>query len=269
MVSEEKRQRGSRRVRVMPTLLIDRDGRLIKTVKFGKRTYIGDPINAVKIFNRKEVDELILFDIDASVDRREPNYALIEDIVSEAFMPVGYGGGIHTLDHIVKLYACGLEKVVLTSALKDGTALIEEAARRFGSQAIVACLPVKKPLLRSHGVFVRSGRQALDDGPVALAEKVVTAGAGEIILYAIDRDGTYQGLDIDLIRHVSDAVDIPVVACGGASDIEDMRRAIVEGGASAVAAGSLFVYSAPGKGVLISYPSQERLTAELFSLLRN
>lgn len=256
-----------RRVRVIPTLLIDGKGRLVKTVRFGKRTYIGDPINAVKIFNNKEVDELVLFDIDASKERREPDYPLIEDIVSEAFMPVAYGGGIMSLEQIERLYHCGIEKVVLSSVLDSESGLIRQAAARYGAQAIVVCLPVKRSMLGAYSVRVVSGGRALKGSPESIAQDVVSAGAGEIIVYSIDRDGAYSGYDLGLLRQITAAVDVPVVACGGARGLDDFRLAILEAGCSALAAGSLFVYRSDTRGVLISYPHQADLQRDVFEKL--
>jgi imidazole glycerol-phosphate synthase subunit HisF len=256
-----------RRIRVIPTLLIDRDGRLVKSVKFGRRTYIGDPINAVRIFNEKEVDELVLLDIDASREGREPAYATIEDIVSEAFMPVAYGGGVRTADEIGRLLRLGVEKVILSTAAFDRPALIGEAAERYGVQAVAVCLPVKKGLFGGSRVRVLSGRKDVALTPPAAARLVVEAGAGELIVYSIDRDGTFEGFDLEMIRQVADAVDVPVVACGGASSIEDMRRAVTDGHCQAVAAGSLFVYQGKTRGVLITYPEPERLERELYATL--
>jgi imidazole glycerol-phosphate synthase subunit HisF len=261
-----------RRVRVIPTLLIDGRGRLVKTVKFGKRTYIGDPINAVKIFNAKEVDELVLLDIDATRESRSPNYALIEDIVSEAFMPVGYGGGIRTMEQVRQLYQCGIEKVVVSSCLaaaatEAGGTLIQQASTRFGAQAVVACLPVKKSLFGGYSVRVASGSTALPGSPEDVARRAVADGAGELIIYSMDRDGTFGGYDIELLRRVSAAVAVPVVACGGAREVDDFRAAIIEGGCSAVAAGSIFVYQSQGRGVLISYPSPAELATKVFERL--
>ena len=254
-----------RRVRVIPTLLLDGRGRLVKTVKFGKRTYIGDPINAVKIFNTKEVDELLLLDIDASRERRPPNYALIEDVVGEAFMPVGYGGGIHTMEHVERLYACGIEKVILSSCLADGMALVADLARRYGAQAVVGCLQIQRSLFGGYDTRVVSASRSLGRGtPEQVAREVVASGAGELIVYSVDRDGTYRGYDLPLLKRIASAVDVPVVACGGARGIDDFCAAIIESKCSAVAAGSLFVYHSQARGVLISYPSQRELTENLF-----
>lgn len=256
-----------RRVRVIPTLLIDSAGRLVKTVKFGKRTYIGDPINAVKIFNTKEVDELILFDIDASREKRAPNYALIADIAGEAFMPVGYGGGISTIGHIGELYKCGIEKVVLSSCLADGTALVSQAAQRYGAQAAVFCLQVKKPLFGGAKVYTHSGTASTGLTPADAARNAVAAGAGEIIVYSVDRDGTFSGYDIELLKSIASVIDVPVVACGGARHLADFAAAIEEAHCSAVAAGSMFVYQSERRGVLISYPTPAALAASVFSRL--
>lgn len=256
-----------RRVRIIPTLLIDGRGRLVKTERFGKRTYIGDPINAVKIFNTKEVDELILLDIDATAEGRAPDYAVIEDIVGEAFMPVGYGGGIAAMEHIERLYKCGIEKVVLSSVLAQGTTLITEAAGRYGAQAVVVCLPVKKTLFGGQKVVTHRGARALGMTPAAAARKAVEAGAGELIVYSIDRDGTFSGYDNTLLKEVAAAVDVPVVACGGARHLGDFVAAVREGHASAVAAGSMFVYQSERRGVLISYPSQAALLDGVFRKL--
>jgi cyclase len=253
----------TRRIRVIPTLLIDGRGRLVKTVKFDKRTYIGDPINAVRIFNGKEVDELLLLDIDATQESRAPNYDAIEEIVSEAFMPVGYGGGIRTMDEVARLFQCGIEKVVISSAAGD-LGLIAEASQRFGAQSVAVCMQVKRGLMGGYSVRFNSGATGSGDRPEDFARKVVEAGAGELIVYAIDRDGAYKGYDLPLLQAVASAVNVPVVACGGARNIDDFRTAVTEAGCSAVAAGSLFVYRSAGQGVLISYPSQAELTRDLF-----
>ena len=263
---DERRPR-IRRARIIPTLLIDGRGRLVKTVKFGNRTYIGDPINAVRIFNTKEVDEIVLIDIDATRERRAPNYAALEDIAGEAFMPLGYGGGIRTLDDVARLYQCGIEKVILSSALHDGPALIEGVAARYGAQAAVVCLPVKKKLLGGYRVVLGGGVSALGETPQACAAAAAAAGAGEIIVYAMDRDGTFSGYDLDLLSRVARSVAVPVVACGGARNLDDLRGALLEGGCSAAAAGSMFVYQSQQRGVLISYPPQRELVEKVYKKL--
>lgn len=256
-----------RRVRVIPTLLIDRDGRLVKTVKFGKRTYLGDPINAVRIFNTKEVDELVLIDIDASADGREPSYARIAEIASEAFMPVAYGGGLTTEEQIARIIDCGVEKAILSSVLAHGTGLLSTAAMRWGSQSVTVCLPISRNWRGRHHVRLFQGRKSLTDDLEKVVGEVTNAGAGEIIVYSIDRDGTWEGYDIDLCARVALSTSLPVVACGGAGQITHFRDALVAAGCAAVAAGSLFVYQGKGRGVLITYPSQDRLRSELYAHL--
>lgn len=256
-----------RQIRVIPTLLIDGRGRLVKSVKFGKRTYIGDPINAVRIFNTKEVDELILIDIDASAERRGPAYNLIADIASEAFMPVAYGGGLTTEDQIADIIDSGVEKAIISSALALGTGLVERAAQRWGSQAVTVCLPVGRNWYGREQVRLIRGKQPLKDSVVGCARRVTEAGAGEILVYSIDRDGTWGGYDCDLLARVTAATSVPVVACGGAGQLAHFRNAVLHAGCAAVAAGSMFIYQSEGQGVLINYPSQERLGEELFSQL--
>ena len=250
------------RPRVIPTLLIDADGRLVKTVKFSKRDYIGDPINAVKIFNNKEVDELVLLDIDASRKGYEPKYEQIADIVSEAFMPVAYGGGLRTMAQIERVYQAGIEKVILSSSLLDGYDLIRAASARWGAQAVTVCLPVGAKLWGKPKVRFAGGQKAVSGSLQEVVAAAVAAGVGEIILYSIDRDGTFEGYDHGLLSAIAAAVDVPVVASGGARDVADLAKAVRKTNCAAVAAGSLFVYRAKGQGVLINYPSRDQLAAE-------
>lgn len=253
-----------RRIRIIPTLLVDSAGGLVKTVRFGKRTYIGDPINAVKIFNDKGVDELVLLDIDASINKREPNYSAIEEIVSEAFMPIAYGGGVKNADQMSRLFRCGLEKVILGSSAIDTPELITEGAQRFGSQSIVVCLDVKKEWLGGYKVKTFGGSKSTGFSPVDIARRSVSAGAGEVIVYAIDRDGAFNGFDIGLIKSIASSVNVPVIACGGARNSGDIVEAVRAGQASAVAAGSMFVYQSSTRGVLISYPKEDEMK-QIFS----
>ncbi|MDP3458630.1 MAG: HisA/HisF-related TIM barrel protein, partial [Hyphomonas sp.] len=189
----------NRRIRVMPTLLLDGAGRLVKTVRFGKRTYIGEPVNAMRIFNQKEVDELILLDIDATRTGRAPDFALIEAIAGEAFMPVSYGGGIANMEHVVRVFGSGVEKVVLSSALAGDMELVGKSAARFGSQAVTVCLPVGRRIFGSEVVRIHSGKQAIPGLPEEIARRAVEAGAGEVIVYDISRDGTFAGYDTALM----------------------------------------------------------------------
>lgn len=241
---------------MIPTLLLSGTGQLVKTVKFRKRIYVGDPVNAVRIFSHKEVDELILLDIDATRSRSRPNWHLIEEIVGEAFMPVAYGGGIRNLEDVEIAFRCGIEKVILSSAVSASTSLLQKVAQRYGRQAAVVCLPVKKAWRGGYEVrFSRSDATMASD-PVAFAGLSAGAGAGELLVYSIDRDGTYSGYDLELLSQITSAVDIPVIACGGARGPADFQSAITKAGCSAVAAGSIFVFQGPGKGVLISYPDR-------------
>ena len=246
------------RPRVIPALLLQDKG-LVKTVKFKDPVYLGDPINIVRIFNDKEVDELILLDITATNQNRPPAFDRLGNITSECFMPLGYGGGIRSMDDIKKLLSIGIEKVILNTSAVENPMLVRAAADYAGSQAVVISIDVKKNFLGKYDVFIRSGRKGTGLDPVKHAIEMEKQGAGELFVNAIDRDGTMQGYDLDLIRCVSEAVSIPVVACGGAGRLQDLADAIKIGGASAAAAGSLFVFQGPLRGVLISYPSQDDL----------
>jgi cyclase len=242
-------------IRIIPVLLLKDDG-LVKTKNFKDPIYIGDPINAVRIFNEKEVDELILMDITASRLNRAPNFQWIQEIVSESFMPLGYAGGIRSLDHIKKLFDTGLEKIIINSSMFDSD-LINMAASIYGSQSIVVCIDVRKSLFQGYQVYTNSGEVKHKISPVEAAQQSVEAGAGEIIIQSIDRDGTMSGYDLELIKIISDSVDVPVVACGGAGIIENFREAIQKGHASAIAAGSMFVFKGKQRAILINYPSTE------------
>lgn len=244
--------------RVLPCLTL-RSGGLVKTTRFGDPRYIGDPRNAVRIFNEKAVDELVLLDIFATVEDRGPQFDLIREVVSEAFMPVAYGGGIRTIEDVRAIFKCGVEKVVLGKQAFASPDLVPEIARQFGSQSLVVCVDVKKGLFGSYSVMVGGGRQSTGQDPVSYARNAERLGAGEILLNAIDRDGTMEGYDLPLIRAVSSAVGIPVIACGGAGKPEDFGSAVKAGGASAVAAGSLFVFHGRHRAVLISYPSSAEI----------
>lgn len=251
-----------RRIRVIPVLLLHNRG-LVKSIKFRNYKYIGDPINAVRIFNEKEVDEICILDITATKQNRGPDLQHISEIVSEAFMPLSYGGGITTLEQAEKLFYNGVEKVVLNRAATTTPNLIREIADRFGSQSVLASIDYKRGWLGGQAAYTINGSEKTGRDPVELAQEFESHGAGEILLNSIDRDGTYEGFDLRTIEKVSSAVGVPVVACGGASSVEDFRKA-VDAGASAVAAGSMFVFQRPHNAVLISYPSQEMLKNELF-----
>ena len=249
------------RARVIPCLLLSGE-RLVKTVRFRDPTYVGDPINAVKIFNDREVDELAILDISATREQREPPFDHLQAIAGECFMPLSYGGGIRTIDQARRLFGLGVEKVLLNTAAADDPALLTAIADEYGSQAVIAGIDVKKDWLGRTRVFTRAGSVNTGRSPVEYAKAMADRGAGEILMNAIDRDGTMAGYDLDLIREMSTAVSIPLVACGGAGSIADLAAAI-DAGASAVAAGSLFVFAGPRRAVLINYPSAAELRAAI------
>ncbi len=249
------------RPRVIPCLLL-RNGGLVKTVKFKDPKYLGDPINIVRIFNDKEVDELVFLDITATMENRPPAFELLSKITSECFMPLGYGGGIRSLEDVKKLLSIGIEKIVLNTSAVENPALVRAVADYAGSQAVVISMDVKKSLFGNYEVYTRGGRQATGLNPVKFAMEMEGQGAGELFVNSIDRDGTMQGYDLELVRRVADSVQVPLVACGGAGNVQHLAEAI-RSGASAAAAGSLFVFQGPLRGVLISYPSQEELRRTL------
>lgn len=239
------------RARIIPFLLL-KDGGLVKTRKFGEPKYIGDPINAVKIFNEKEVDELVLLDITATQAGRGPDYGLIDDIASEAFMPVGYGGGISSLAQIEALFKAGVDKVSMNSTLFENPGLVAEAARVFGSQSIVAGIDVKRNLFGGHAVYSHGGRRKQAVDPMDHIRRLQDQGVGEIVLQSIDRDGMMAGYDLAFIEKVAKSVPMPVICIGGAGKVEHLRDAL-RAGASAAGAGSLFIFQGAHKAVLISY----------------
>lgn len=247
----------------MPALLLRGRG-LVKTVRFKQPVYVGDPVNTIRIFNEKEVDELVVLDIDATRERRGPNLPLIRELAGECFMPLAYGGGITEIEQIRALLRAGVEKVVLNTTVWTQPALVTEASRIFGSQAVVVSIDVRKSLLRRSRVYAAAGSRDTGIDPVTAARRAEELGAGEILLTSIDRDGSYLGYDVPLIRAVAEAVSLPVVACGGASSVDDFLPAIRDGGASAVAAGSLFVFQGVHRAVLVHFPDQGTLEEKLF-----
>jgi cyclase len=245
--------------RVIPCLLLRGRG-LVKTRRFADPVYVGDPINAIRIFNEKEVDELMLLDIAASAERRGPDLRLLSQVTSECFMPLAYGGGITSTEQMSELFALGIEKVVLNRAAFENAEVVRAGAERFGSQSIVVSIDVRRRLWGGYRVFARNGTQDTGHEPVAFARLMRDLGAGELLLTSIDHDGMREGYDLDLIRSVSSVVDIPVVASGGAGSTADLQKA-VEAGASAAAAGSLFVFQGRHRAVLISFPARAELDA--------
>lgn len=258
-----------KRIRIIPLLLVENDG-LTKTVQFNQRTYVGDPINAIKIFNEKEVDELIFIDIEASAKKKQPNFKLISEIATECFMPLCYGGGITKIEEIKIILSSGVEKVCLGKAVFYTPELITEAAKRFGNQSIVVSIDVRL-VKGNYRVFVNNGKIDTHLNVVEYAQKMEQLGAGELLLQSIDRDGKQTGYDTSLIEIISNAVEIPVIIAGGANTMQDFEQGINHG-ASAVAAGSMFVFYGKHRAVLINTPSKEEfdsLNNSLFNAIKN
>lgn len=238
-------------------LTIDQQ-KLVKTVKFKNPNYIGDPINAIKIFNDKMVDEIIVLDITASAAGRVPNEKLIYEMAGECFSPLGYGGGISTFEQAAKIFSLGVEKIVLNTIVQSKPQLITEIANAFGSQSVVVSVDVKKKFLSGLRPHFTSGKNAASETVIAFVKRLESLGAGEIIVHDIERDGTFAGYNRELISEIAGAVSVPVVACGGAASHSEMFDIIGQTGASAAAAGSIFVYKGQNtNSILISYPTPD------------
>lgn len=246
------------RTRVIPCLLL-MNGRLVKTVQFKRPNYVGDPVNIVRIFNTKEVDELVFLDITATNEKRSPNLKLISEIASECFMPFAYGGGIRTLDDVKALFTLGVEKVVLNSIAVEDETFVTQVAERYGNQSVIVSIDAKKNIFGKYRVYTSAGKKKISIDPVQHAINMQNKGAGEILLTSINQDGTMNGYDIELIKMVADAVTIPVVACGGAGELADLAKAVNEGGASAVGIGSMVVYQGKNRAVLTKFPKRSEL----------
>jgi len=243
--------------RIIPILLLLNNG-LVKTRLFRDPKYVGDPINAIRIFNEKEVDELMVLDIGASKVGREPDFEIIEQFAGECFMPLCYGGGINSLETAHRLYSLGVEKVSLQTAVLETPKLISEIANHYGSQSVVVSADVKKGWLNEKKLYASNYRGKLELSLTEYLHRSVEAGAGEILLNSVDRDGTLSGMDLELIKEVSSLLSVPLVAAGGAGSLQDMKNA-VDAGASAVAAGAFFVFHGPHRAVLITYPQYDEL----------
>ena len=244
--------------RIIPVLLLDNKG-LYKTINFKNPTYIGDPINAVKIFNEKEVDEIVILDITATSDKKPIQYEFIRDIVSEAFMPICYGGGINNISQIKKILNIGIEKVAINSCAIENPSFINEVSNIYGSSTIVVSVDVKRNIFGKYFIYNNRGRFNTGNNPIIFCKNVEKMGAGEIILTSINNEGMRRGYDLVLLKKITEAVSIPVIANGGAGCIDDFNKAINIGGASAVSAGSLFVYKGNNKAILINYPDQQQI----------
>lgn len=246
------------RTRVIPCLQLIDDA-LVKTVKFGKHGYIGDPINTVRIFNELEVDELCFLDIRATVENRQPNFKILREIADECFMPLSYGGGVKDAATAKEILSIGFEKIVLNTAAIDTPSLVTEIARHSGNQSVIASIDVKKNVWGKYNLYAKDGTRKTDKDPVAWAKELESLGAGELLITAMDRDGTWTGYDIEITKKISNAVRIPVIANGGAGTVADIIDVVEKGGASAVALGSMVVYQAKGLGVLVNFPDRSEL----------
>lgn len=245
------------RARIIPVLTIDQQ-KLVKTVQFKNPKYIGDPINAIKIFNDKMVDEIVVLDITASLRGNQPNEKLIYEMAGECFSPLGYGGGISTFDQAAKIFSLGVEKVILNSILLTKPALITEIANAFGSQSVVVSMDVRKKFLSGLRPYFVSGKNAGSESITEFARRVESLGAGELLVNDIDRDGTFGGYNSPMLSEIASSVSIPVVACGGAANHLEMFQIIESAGVSAAAAGSIFVYKGQNtNSILISYPTPD------------
>lgn len=240
--------------RLIPCLLLSERG-LYKTVRFDRPRYVGDPINAVRIFNEKYVDEIMLLDIRASRARVEPDYDLIASVAAECFMPLTYGGGIRSIEQARRIISLGVEKLSLNSIAIENPDLLAELSGELGASSVVAAIDVKQDKTGKNRVYHPGNRALLQLDPVEHARLCVEAGAGELFVNSVDRDGTYSGYDLNLTASITAAVNVPVTVCGGASELKDMQKAIING-ASAAAAGSLFVFFGDLRAVLINYPDQ-------------
>jgi len=253
-----------KRIRLIPILTVQ-EGSLVKTVKFKKPNYIGDPLNAIKILNDKEVDELLILDINVSANNQNPDFELIKEMASECFMPLGYGGGIKNLDIAQKIFNLGVEKIILNSSLMAGFDILKDISKVYGSQSVVVCIDIKKTFFGKNKVCFLKGREIINIDILTFALKCQYHGAGEIIIQDIDRDGTFLGLNHQLIKLISSKLSIPLVASGGLSDYNDMIKS-VNAGASAIAGGSFFVYKNKNtQSILINYPNQKDLESNFYN----
>lgn len=243
--------------RVIPTLLFSQGG-LVKSKKFKNNKYIGDPTNAIKILNEKEVDELIVIDIDATKESREPNYTFIREIASECFMPLCYGGGVTTIEQARKIFRLGVEKIAIQSSAINDIEIIRQISREFGSQSVVFSLDLQKNIFSKYRVRSGGKKVKVKGGWQNLLREVQEAGAGEVLLNSVDHDGVMEGMNLPLIKEASELLDVPLIAAGGVGSLSDIKDGVISG-ASAISVGSFFVFNGPHKAVLITYPDYDKL----------
>lgn len=245
------------RPRIIPCLLVKNKG-LVKTVNFANPKYVGDPINAVKIFNEKEVDELVVFDIDCTVNKVEPDYVMIQNLAAECRMPLCYGGGVKNAEQALRIIKMGVEKVAISSAAIETPQLVSEIAKQAGSQSVVSVLDVKKNVkTKGYEIWTHNGKINTRKDPVEFAKELEDLGIGEITVNSIDRDGEMKGYDMELFRNIRKAITVPMTVLGGAGNLKDIEKLIEEFGIIGASAGSLFVFKGVYRAVLINYPSRE------------
>ena len=242
------------RPRIIPCLLVQNKG-LVKSVQFKNHKYVGDPINAVRIFNEKEADELMLIDIDTTINKVEPNYKMIQNIASECRMPLCYGGGIKNVQQAQKIFSLGVEKIALSSILVENPNIISDLASKVGSQSVVAILDVKKKLFGGYEIYTHNGKNSTGINPIDFVQKIENLGAGEIVINSIDQDGTMNGYDLKLVEQIRKSTSLPLTILGGAGSLNHIGNLIQNYGIIGAAAGSLFVFKGVYKAVLINYPS--------------
>ena len=246
------------RTRVIPTLLLKNES-LVKTTKFNNFNYIGDPCNTIRIFNELEVDELMLLDITASKEGKEPNYSLLKDIASECFMPLSYGGGVRSVEQARQIFNIGFEKICINSVALDDINIVSAISEEFGAQAVVGSIDYKKPFFGKVQVFNSSKNKFTGKNVVDWAKTLTDVGVGEILLTSMEKEGTWNGYDLEMIKLVTSAINIPLIAHGGCGELSDIKMAVYEGDASAVAMGNMVVYQKKGMGVLVNFPDHNEL----------
>lgn len=244
--------------RVIPCLLLHKGG-LYKTEKFKRPTYIGDPLNAIKIFNEKEVDELMFVDIDASAENKEPNYKMIEDIAGECFMPLCYGGGVKTIEQMKRIYSLGVEKISISSQAVLNPTLIQEAATIFGNQSVIVTIDVKKDIWGKNKVYINNAKKNTKWNLLEFISQVESLGAGEIVINSVDNDGMMKGFNIELLQEIKANTKVPIITLGGAGNLDHIKEVFEIANVDAVACGSMFVYQGALKGVLINYPPHQKI----------
>jgi imidazole glycerol-phosphate synthase subunit HisF len=243
------------RPRIIPCLLVQDKG-LVKTVGFKDPKYVGDPINAVRIFNEKEVDELMVLDIDATRDNREPDFKMIENLAAECRMPLCYGGGVKTVEQAQRIFELGVEKIAISSVAIENPDIVAKIAKRVGNQSVIIVLDVKKNFWGKYEVFTHNGKKNTNKSPMELAKQFEQLGAGEIVINSIDNDGVMKGYDMNLIDKVRESITLPMSVLGGAGSLKDIAQLIAKHGIIGAAAGSLFVFKGVYKAVLINYPTR-------------